>query len=80
MSSIKLSIPSVSFQMARMLAAKAALATRVDALGEDINVDLGGEHRSKLEARLRLLEEGNLRRISGSAKAKTKFEKYHVKR
>ena len=66
-------------KMARMLAAKAALATRVDALGEEVNFDLGAEHKAKLEARLRILEEGNLRRISGSGKAKAKFEKYHVK-
>lgn len=64
-------------KMSRMLAAKAALATRVDALGEDGNVDLGAEHRAKLEARLRILEEGNVRRISGTGKAKAKFEKYH---
>ncbi|XP_034944432.1 nucleolar protein 58-like [Chelonus insularis] len=66
-------------KMARMLAAKTALATRVDALGEDGNFDLGTEHRAKLESRLRILEEGNLKRISGTGKAKAKFEKYHVK-
>ncbi|KAG8297645.1 Nucleolar protein 58 [Homalodisca vitripennis] len=66
-------------KMSRMLAAKAALACRVDALGEDTNLDLGAEHKAKLEARLRLLEDGNLRRISGTAKAKAKFEKYHSK-
>ncbi|XP_046735132.1 nucleolar protein 58 [Diprion similis] len=64
-------------KMSRMLAAKASLATRVDALGEDGSFDLGTEHRAKLEARLRILEEGNLRRISGTGKAKAKFEKYH---
>lgn len=64
-------------RMSRMLAAKASLATRVDALGEDSNFDLGAEHKAKLEARLRILEEGNLRRISGTGKAKAKFEKYH---
>lgn len=64
--------------MSRMLAAKASLATRFDALGEGKpSIDLGTEHRAKLEARLRVLEEGNLRRISGTAKAKSKFEKYH---
>ncbi|XP_044268856.1 nucleolar protein 58 [Tribolium madens] len=64
-------------KMSRMLAAKASLATRVDALGEDGNFTLGAEHKAKLEARLRILEEGNVRRISGTAKAKAKFEKYH---
>ncbi|KAK9309850.1 hypothetical protein QLX08_000655 [Tetragonisca angustula] len=66
-------------KMSRMLAAKASLATRVDALGEDGNFDLGAEHKVKLEARLRILEEGNFRRISGTGKAKAKFEKYHSK-
>jgi RNA processing factor Prp31 len=31
--------------MSRMLAAKAALGTRVDALGEETNTTLGIEHR-----------------------------------
>lgn len=66
-------------KMSRMLAAKASLATRVDALGEDSNFDMGAEHKVKLEARLRVLEEGNLRRISGTGKAKARFEKYHSK-
>ncbi|CAG5034494.1 unnamed protein product [Parnassius apollo] len=66
-------------KMARMLAAKAALATRVDAFGDDVSFELGAEHKVKLENKLRLLEEGNLRRISGTGKAKAKFEKYHSK-
>ncbi|XP_017779035.1 PREDICTED: nucleolar protein 58 [Nicrophorus vespilloides] len=64
-------------KMSRMLAAKAALATRVDALGEDGTFNLGAEHRAKLEARLRVLESGNSRKISGTGKVKAKFEKYH---
>ncbi|XP_019864771.1 nucleolar protein 58 [Aethina tumida] len=64
-------------KMSRMLAAKAALATRVDALGEDGSFTLGAEHKAKLESRLRVLEEGNIKRISGTGKAKAKFEKYH---
>lgn len=66
-------------KMSRMLAAKAALVTRVDAFGEDVSFELGAEHKVKLENKLRLLEEGNLRRISGTGKAKAKFEKYHSK-
>lgn len=66
-------------KMSRMLAAKAALATRVDALGEGTTNDLGTEHRAKLEARLKFLEEGGLRRISGSGKAKAKWDKYEHK-
>lgn len=66
-------------KMSRMLAAKSSLAIRVDALGEDVSFEFGAEHKAKLEARLRILEEGNLRRISGTGKAKAKFEKYHTK-
>lgn len=58
----------VKGKMARMLAAKGALAARVDALGEDIDNQLGIDHRAKLEARLQFLEEGGSRRISGSGK------------
>lgn len=64
-------------KMSRMLAAKASLATRFDALGESTNFDLGVEHKKRLEARLQLLEQGNIRKISGTLKAKTKFKKYH---
>lgn len=66
-------------KMSRMLAAKAALATRVDAFGEDVTFELGAEHKVKLENKLRLMEEGNMRRISGTGKAKARFEKYHAK-
>lgn len=52
---------------------------QVDAFGEDVHFELGVEHKVKLENRLRFLEEGNLRRLSGTGKAKSKFEKYHVK-
>lgn len=66
-------------KMARSLAAKASLATRLDAFGDDVNFELGVEHKAKLETRLHFLEEGNLRRLSGTGKAKAKLEKYHVK-
>ena len=46
------------FQISRMLAAKAALAIRVDALGEDVNNEMGIEHRANVEMRLKQLEEG----------------------
>ncbi|KAF7993139.1 hypothetical protein HCN44_005920 [Aphidius gifuensis] len=64
-------------KMSRMLAAKVSLATRVDALGDDVTFELGAEHKAKLESRLRMLEQGNMTRLSGTAKAKAKFEKYH---
>merc|ERR1712129_633280 len=40
-------------KVSRMLAAKAALACHVDALGDETNTDLGIEHRAKVEARIR---------------------------
>lgn len=63
-------------KMSRMLAAKTALACRVDALGDDTSTDLGVDHRAKLEIRLRQLEEGGIRRISGTGKMHASFEKY----
>lgn len=66
-------------KVSRMLAAKAAIATRVDALGEETNTDLGIEHRAKVESRIRQLEGGAVSQISGSAKKSAKFDKYENK-
>merc|ERR1719340_374279 len=66
-------------KVSRMLAAKAAIATRVDALGEETNTDLGIEHRAKVESRIRQLEGGAVAKISGSAKKSAKFDKYENK-
>lgn len=63
-------------KVSRMLAAKAALACRVDALGDDVNSDLGTEHRAKLESRLRVLEQGGMTRISGTGRQSGKFDVY----
>lgn len=68
-------------QASRMLAAKASLAARVDALGENVTSELGIEHRAALTIRLKELEEGVQRRVSsGMSKAKPKNEKYSAKR
>ncbi|MGH0148203.1 UNVERIFIED_CONTAM: hypothetical protein FKN15_043118 [Acipenser sinensis] len=72
--------PAAVEEISRMLAAKAALAIRYDALGEDTNTELGVESRAKLEVRLRHLEEKGIRRISGTGKAMAKTEKYQHKR
>lgn len=61
-------------KMSRMLAAKAALATRVDALGDEPTNALGTEHRAKLETRLKLLEDNKLRVINGTGKKRPKQE------
>jgi len=67
-------------KVSRMLAAKAALAIRVDALGEDVNNEMGIEHRATLEKRLHSLEAGIVKKISGTGKQKAKFDKYTMKR
>ena len=41
-----------------MLAAKASLAIRVDALGEDGNVAIGIDSRAKLERQMKFMDEG----------------------
>ncbi|KAJ8410124.1 hypothetical protein AAFF_G00211650, partial [Aldrovandia affinis] len=66
-------------KISRMLAAKAALAIRYDALAEDGNAQMGVENRAKLEVRLRHLEEKGIRRISGTGKAMAKADKYQHK-
>ncbi|CAF0777660.1 unnamed protein product [Brachionus calyciflorus] len=67
-------------KVSRMLAAKAALAIRVDALGEDNNSNMGIEQRAVLEKRLQQLEQGIIKKVSGTGKQKAKFEKYSMKR
>merc|ERR1719402_921818 len=66
-------------KVSRMLAAKAALACRVDALAEETTTDLGVEHRLKVEERIRQLEGGAATKISGTAKQSAKFDKYESK-
>jgi len=66
-------------KVSRMLAAKAALACRVDALGEETNTDMGVDHRAKVESRIRQLESGNITRISGTARQSAKFDKHQPK-
>jgi nucleolar protein 58 len=51
-----------------MLAAKSALAARVDALGEETSFALGTEHRAYLEARMRQLETGDKKAVSAMKK------------
>lgn len=48
-------------KVSRMLAAKAALAIRVDALGEDTQATLGMEQRADLERKFALLEQNAVR-------------------
>lgn len=64
--------------MARKLAAKCALATRIDALADDSKgCEVGMECRAGLEAVLRAEQERGPKKIGG---ATHKHEKYHFKR
>ncbi|KAK7076221.1 Nucleolar protein 58, partial [Halocaridina rubra] len=63
-------------KVSRMLAAKAALACRYDALGEETTTEMGINNRAKLTSRVSLIEQGYSDRISGKGKAVARFEKY----
>ncbi|XP_066974203.1 nucleolar protein 58 [Macrobrachium rosenbergii] len=63
-------------KVSRMLAAKAALACRYDALGEETTTDMGINNRAKLASRVSLIETGFSDRISGKGKTMARFERY----
>ncbi|CAK9294567.1 unnamed protein product [Gordionus sp. m RMFG-2023] len=67
-------------KISRMLAAKAALATRYDALGENVsvNMELGLEHKAKLEVRLRQLEQQQNKGLTGSKKPNFVQQKFDI--
>ncbi|XBI71554.1 hypothetical protein VPH35_065749 [Triticum aestivum] len=65
---------------ASLIASKAALAIRYDALGDGEDNSLGLESRLKLETRLRVLEGKELGRSVGSTKGKPKIEVYEKDR
>jgi nucleolar protein 58 len=71
--------PKNKGKISRVLAAKAALGIRVDALSdettEQVDTSIGYEGRSKVEARLRQLEGGSIAATNGNLKAK-KTAKY----
>ena len=72
--------PKNKGKISRMLAAKASLCVRVDALGEDDDRGLGLASRAMVEERVRQCEQEQLRRISGTGKARAQAEKYQPKR
>ena len=73
--------PKLKGKISRVIAAKAALATRYDALGEgEHDSSMGIEARTKVEERLKSLESGQTHRVSGTAKGKKQAEKYDPKR
>ena len=75
------SAPKLKGKISRVIAAKAALATRYDALGEgEHDNSMGIEARAKVEARLKQLETGQSYKLSGTPKGKKQAEKYDPKR
>ncbi|KAJ1374437.1 hypothetical protein KIN20_037124 [Parelaphostrongylus tenuis] len=69
--------PKLKGKMARKLAAKCALATRIDALADESKgAEVGMECRANLEAVLRVEQERGPKKISGYSH---KHEKYHFK-
>merc|ERR1711871_1304534 len=67
--------PKHKGRISRVLAAKTALAIRVDAMGENTEATIAVENRQKVEARIRQLEGGQRDSLAGS-KTSTGFAKY----
>merc|ERR1711957_1111213 len=63
--------PKFKGKISRVLAAKASLSVRQDALGDSDGVTIALDHKAKVEARLRVLEGGSARAISGTGKTQT---------
>ncbi len=61
--------PKFKGKISRVLAAKAALAVRTDALGDTESATIGFDGRTKVEHRLQELEGGKVRAVSGQQKA-----------
>jgi len=69
--------PKYKGKVSRMLAAKASLAIRYDALGEgECNTELAFANRVKIENRIRQLEKQQLKRQSGGGSFKKQFKSY----
>ena len=68
--------PKFKGKISRVLAAKCALAIRVDALGDSADATVGLEAREKVEARLRQLEGRAAAGESGKARGKADTPKY----
>ena len=66
--------------MSRMLAAKAALSCRIDALGDEAQLEVGIEQRARLEQRIAQLQGQSIQKISGTGMAKAKMEKHQFKK
>jgi len=69
--------PKNKGKISRLVAAKAALATRIDALGDTTEANEALTYKEKVEARLRQLEGGKTRALSGTGKGKAAEQKYN---
>jgi len=74
------SAPKNKGKISRLVAAKTALATRVDALAEEHITEVGIQGRHKVEERLKSLESGHIHKVSGTGKGKSNNEQYHSKK
>jgi len=63
--------PKFKGKISRVLAAKASLSVRMDALGDTDGVTVALDHKAKVEARLRSLEGGVVKSISGNGKSES---------
>jgi len=68
--------PKNKGKISRVLAAKTALAIRVDALGDTTGPTIAFDNRVKVESRIRQLEGGQRLSLSGAGKAATGNVKY----
>jgi nucleolar protein 58 len=68
--------PKHKGKISRVLAAKTALAIRVDALGDATEATIGYDNRNKVEARMRQLENNFMGAASGKGKLKQDMKKY----
>lgn len=67
--------PKHKGKISRVLAAKTSLSARMDALGDSEGVTIGAEHYAKVENRLRELEGGVTRSLSGTGKKESTQKK-----
>jgi len=68
--------PKLKGKISRVLAAKTALATRTDALGDTEEPTVAIGYRERVESRIKALEGGKIHQLSGTSKGKATQEKY----
>jgi len=71
--------PKNKGKISRVLAAKTALAIRMDCMGDTDHATIGLDNRVKVELRLQALEGGKITKISGQSKSIASSAKYQMK-